>query len=63
MEPNGGAKDEESGREPYVRPALVTIELEADQVLAVGCKSAAGAPAMGGQPGCGIGAGCSTDGS
>ena len=50
-------------RESYERPELVEIELEAEQVLAVGCKNPTGAPALGGEPACGIASGCNAQGS
>jgi len=41
------------GREPYEKPELHVIRLTADEVLAVGCKSPAGAFNVG-LPSCGI---------
>jgi hypothetical protein len=56
------APGEEPVHEAYERPELVPIELEAEQVLAVGCKTAT-QPALGGQPSCGFASGCNTIGS
>ena len=51
-------------KKPYEKPQLRTIEMKEEEVLAVGCKTA-GAPLPGvNQPvGCGIGSGCSSEGS
>ena len=60
--PDSPPTDPGRSREPYERPELVAIELEAEQVLAVGCKSASGV-ARGGQPSCGFASGCNAVGS
>ena len=59
-----GADPSEGGptREPWVRPELVAIDLEAEQVLAVGCKNASGVARLG-QPSCGFASGCNSVGS
>ncbi len=49
-------------REPYERPDVIAIDLQADQVLAVGCKTATGL-ALGGQPACGPAVPCLAAGS
>ena len=36
-------KNEENSKQPYEKPRLRTIELAAEEVLGVGCKTAAGA--------------------
>jgi len=35
-------------KEPYEKPKLTVIELRADEVLAVGCKTIASGPFVGG---------------
>jgi len=42
--------DNKKGKEKqkYEKPRLRTIELAAEEVLAIGCKTAPGAPAVGG---------------
>ncbi len=52
----------ERPRRPYVKPRIRTIELAAEEVLAVGCKHATGSRNRN-QPLCGIGAGCAAAGS
>jgi hypothetical protein len=37
---------------PYEKPKLTIIELAAEEVLAVGCKTASGGSAVGGGPTC-----------
>jgi hypothetical protein len=49
-------------RAPWVRPELVAIDLQAEQVLAVGCKNASGVARLG-QPSCGFASGCNVIGS
>jgi hypothetical protein len=56
------AKGPDRRREPYDRPELVPIELEAEQVLAVGCKNASGVARLG-NPSCGFAAACNALGS
>jgi hypothetical protein len=51
------------GRLPYEKPALRLIELVADEVLAVGCKTDYGPLGVGNQPGCGISNHCVALGS
>jgi hypothetical protein len=46
----------------YEKPELEVIELQPNEVLAVGCKTAAGANVTG-PPSCGQGAGCNQVGS
>lgn len=51
-------------KERYEKPELVTIELKAEEVLAVGCKTigrTAGRPFPG--PDCGSATGCNRQGS
>lgn len=62
MEPSAAEPKAQSTKEPYSRPELVTIELQAEQVLSAGCKSA-GATTNSGDFSCGISAGCNTSGS
>ena len=54
---------EKREKEPYEKPRLRVIELAADEVLAVGCKAPGLNFAVGGQPSCGVGAGCVSLGS
>jgi hypothetical protein len=49
-------------KEKYEKPQLDMIELKADEVLAVGCKTAAGSNVLG-PPQCGFASGCVTVGS
>ena len=49
-------------KERYERPELVVIELKAEEVLAVGCKTV-GRTAAGGRPVCGFAQGCNRRGS
>ena len=49
-------------RAPWERPELVAIDLQAEQVLAVGCKNASGVARLG-QPSCGFASGCNVIGS
>jgi hypothetical protein len=50
-------------KQPYEKPELVVIELKAEEVLAVGCKTG-GPRANVGQPAaCGRGSGCNQWGS
>ena len=49
-------------RETWERPELVAIDLQAEQVLAVGCKNASGVARLG-QPSCGFASGCNVIGS
>jgi hypothetical protein len=49
-------------KERYEKPELVRIELKAEEVLAVGCKSIA-RTGVGARPACGSGAGCNQRGS
>jgi len=53
----------EKQKEVYEKPQLRVIELAADEVLAVGCKSPGLNYAVGGNPACGVGAGCVSIGS
>ena len=48
-------------KERYEKPELVVIELKAEEVLAVGCKTAGRTNV--GRPLCGFAAGCNTRGS
>lgn len=48
-------------KEPYEKPDLGTIELKAEEVLGVGCKTAGGTNV--GNPQCGSLAFCNTIGS
>lgn len=52
----------EHTKQLYKKPQLRIIELEAEEVLATGCKTAGVAVAFG-EPSCGIGVPCSVDGS
>ena len=60
---------EPKGKEPYEKPEVVVIALEAEQVLAVGCKTNGPQlnvgipPGSPGFPQCGIPQGCVTNGS
>lgn len=54
---------EENTKKVYEKPLLRVIELTADEVLAVGCKSPGLNYAVGGNPSCGVGAGCVSLGS
>jgi hypothetical protein len=49
-------------RERYEKPELLVIELKAEEVLAVGCKTV-GQTAFGGRPTCGFAQGCNRRGS
>jgi hypothetical protein len=49
-------------KERYEKPELVVIELKAEEVLAVGCKTV-GKTAAGGRPVCGFAQGCNRRGS
>jgi hypothetical protein len=49
-------------KEQYEKPELLVIELKAEEVLAVGCKTI-GKFAFNGRPNCGFGAGCNRRGS
>jgi hypothetical protein len=49
-------------KERYEKPELLVIELKAEEVLAVGCKTV-GQNAFGGKPTCGFAAGCNRRGS
>ncbi len=53
---------EPQGKEPYEKPEVVVIALEAEQVLAVGCKTPSPQQNVG-FPACGIGNRCITHGS
>jgi hypothetical protein len=49
-------------KEPYEKPELVVIELKAEEVLAVGCKTT-GRTGVGPWPACGRLQGCNRQGS
>jgi hypothetical protein len=49
-------------KEPYEKPELVVIELKAEEVLAVGCKTV-GRRGIGNWPVCGRLQGCNRQGS
>lgn len=49
-------------KERYEKPELLVIELKAEEVLAVGCKTV-GRTAFGGRPVCGFAQGCNRRGS
>jgi hypothetical protein len=49
-------------KERYEKPELIVIELKAEEVLAVGCKTV-GKTAVGGLPVCGQGIRCNQRGS
>ena len=49
-------------KQPYEKPELVRIELKAEEVLAVGCKTTA-RTGVGLQPACGSTRGCNLRGS
>jgi hypothetical protein len=49
-------------KQPYEKPELEIIELQPNEVLAVGCKTAVGSNVTG-PPDCGSGAGCVQVGS
>jgi hypothetical protein len=49
-------------KEPYEKPELVVIELKAEEVLAVGCKTV-GRNSVGPWPACGFAQGCNRQGS
>jgi len=49
-------------KQHYEKPELETIELQPNEVLAVGCKNVAGFN-VNNNPACGTGAGCVQDGS
>ena len=49
-------------KERYEKPELLVIELKAEEVLAVGCKTV-GQLAFGGKPTCGFASGCNQRGS
>jgi len=51
----------DGGRQKYERPLLRTIELVAEEVLVVGCKTATGVAA--GNPACGAANNCNQLGS
>ncbi len=53
---------EKGEKDRYEKPELVAIELRAEEVLAVGCKTQ-GRNASGGWPVCGFFQGCNTRGS
>ena len=56
--------DKKKKRKVYEKPRLRTINLEAEEVLAVGCKIASGGTTgIVDQPQCGINIGCATAGS
>jgi hypothetical protein len=55
-------KDQKNHKKPYQKPLLLTIELETDQVLGVGCKLAT-AGADYGDPATCIGNFCAEAGS
>ncbi len=56
--------DKKKKRKVYEKPRLRTINLEAEEVLAVGCKIAGGGTtAIGGKPFCGIDENCVLPGS
>ena len=58
-------KTEENGktcRQPYKKPELRVVELEANEVLATGCKTSTGATAFGAASGC-LSNSCASDGS
>jgi hypothetical protein len=42
-------KKEEKSKQAYEKPKLITIELAADEILAVGCKTTPFAPGKAGQ--------------
>jgi hypothetical protein len=56
---------EEKGlaKRAYEKPKLRTIELVAEEVLAIGCKINGSADVNVGQPSCGIGVPCNQNGS
>jgi len=62
MEPVDTGSELAPKREPWERPELVAIDLQAEQVLAVGCKNASGVARLG-QPACGFASGCNVIGS
>lgn len=53
---------EPKGKEPYEKPEVAVIALEAEQVLAVGCKTPSPQVNVG-VPACGLGVPCSSNGS
>ena len=55
--------DNKSGKKPYNKPLLRTIELVADEVLAVGCKATGGTQAFGNKSTCKSPTTCFADGS
>ncbi len=56
-------KQEEKRKHPYEKPRLSVIPLVAEEVLAIGCKTASGAPGKHGSTGmCGF-APCSVPGA
>jgi hypothetical protein len=62
QEPGATSAEPGGAREPWERPEIVAIDLQAEQVLAVGCKNASGVARLG-QPSCGFASGCNTIGS
>ncbi len=55
-------QEKEKGKRHYEKPMLRTIELAAEEVLAVGCKLASSGSAVGWPTNC-IGGGCAGSGS
>ena len=55
------------GKVPYEKPELVMIELKAEEVLAVGCKTVGQTgrhrPPLPPQPNCGVAVACNVRGS
>jgi hypothetical protein len=49
-------------KKPYEKPTLHVIDLAADEVLGIGCKSSRGGKAAG-YTGCGLANGCAKTGS
>jgi hypothetical protein len=45
-------REKEAGKKPYEKPRLRIIELAAEEVLAIGCKSAGASSGVGGGPTC-----------
>lgn len=55
-------QEERRCKQPYEKPVLRVIEMETDQVLGIGCKTATGPPDVGDPATC-IGSFCSEEGS
>ena len=56
-------KMNENEKKPYEAPQLRCIDLEARDVMGVGCKTLAGGPNTLQPAGCGISSTCSSEGS